>query len=95
MQGLQAEHVEMEEADLSADAPEQLTQLEPNSSPFGLPEHPSRSEARSRFFISMSSIIARLLTLLEMKVGRAVELIAQGRRQLQAWLDARRADRGQ
>ncbi len=87
-EGIQAEQVEMEEADLSADAAEQLKRLDVNQLAIwiaGAPE-PQRS-ALALYYIDEFDH-RELLTLLEMKVTELSGLLAQARRQFQAWLDA-------
>ncbi|MDP9254390.1 MAG: hypothetical protein M3O66_05565 [Verrucomicrobiota bacterium] len=85
--GIQGEPVTMEEAEVSADAPQQLEQLEAKQLGIwiaGAPE-PQRS-ALALYYLDEFNY-RELLELLELKTTELGELISQGRRQFQAWLD--------
>ena len=87
-QGPQAEAIAMEETEVASEAPEQLAQLEPHQLAIwiaGAPE-PQRS-ALALYYLDEFSY-RELAMLLELKVTELGELISQGRRQFQAWLDA-------
>ncbi len=86
--GLQAEAVEVEEAELTADSPAQIEQLQPEQLAIwisGAPE-PQRS-AMAAYYLDEFTV-SELRTLLELKAGELAELIGSGRRQFQAWLNA-------
>jgi DNA-directed RNA polymerase specialized sigma24 family protein len=87
-QGIQAELFPMEEAEISPVAPAQLEQLEVQQLAVwiaGAPE-PQRS-ALALFYLDEFNY-RELLALLELKVTELGELLSQGRRQFQAWLNA-------
>jgi len=87
-QGAQAEIVAMEEREVAPEAATQLEQLEPEHLAIwisGAPE-PQRS-ALALYYLDEFSY-REIATLLELKVTELGQLIAQGRRQFQAWLHA-------
>jgi DNA-directed RNA polymerase specialized sigma24 family protein len=86
-QGIQAELFPMEEAEISPVAPAQLEQLEVQQLAVwiaGAPE-PQRS-ALALFYLDEFNY-RELSALLELKVTELGELLSQGRRQFQAWLN--------
>jgi DNA-directed RNA polymerase specialized sigma24 family protein len=87
-QGLQAEAVTMDEAEVSADAPEQLEQLDVQQLAIWIAGalEPQRSALALYYLDEFNH--RELVAILEIKVTELGELIARGRRQFQAWLDA-------
>jgi DNA-directed RNA polymerase specialized sigma24 family protein len=87
-QGLQAEHSDLEEHELSAHAPSQIAQLHPEELAIwisGAPE-PQRSALAAYYLDEFTP--REILALLELKPGEISQAIASGRRQFQAWLNA-------
>jgi DNA-directed RNA polymerase specialized sigma24 family protein len=87
-QGLQAEHVEMEEVELSADAAEQLMQLDANQLAIWIAGAPEPQRTALALYYLDEFDHRELLKLLDIKVTELSTLLAQARRQFQAWLDA-------
>ncbi len=86
--GLQAEPGLMEETEISPAGPLQIEQLEPDQLAVWISAAPEpQRSALSLFYLDEFSL-QELLALLEMKEGALSELIASGRQQFQAWLDA-------
>ena len=86
--GVQAEEIEMEESELAPEAPSQLEQLEPQQLAIwisGAPE-PQRSALALYYLDEVSH--REIASLLELSITELGELLSQGRRQFQAWLDA-------
>ena len=87
-QGLQAEPGMMEETEISPAGPMQIEQLEPDQLAVWISAAPEpQRSALSLFYLDEFSL-QELLALLEIKAGELSELIASGRHQFQAWLDA-------
>lgn len=87
-QGIQAEDVEMEETEVAPEAPSQIQQLEPHQLGIwvsGAPE-PQRSALALYYLDEFNH--REIASLLEVSVAELGGLLSQGRRQLQAWLDA-------
>ena len=87
-QGLQAEHSDLEEHELSPHAPSQVAQLHPEQLAIwisGAPE-PQRSALAAYYLDEFTP--REILTLLDLKASEMSQAIASGRRQFQAWLDA-------
>lgn len=87
-EGLQAEHSDLEEHELSPHAPSQIAQLHPEQLAIwiaGAPE-PQRSALAAYYLDEFTP--RELLTLLELKPGEMSRAIASGRLQFQAWLNA-------
>ena len=78
----------LEEAEISAVAPLQIQQLNPDQLAVWVSAalEPQRS-ALALFYLDEFSL-HEMLALLEMKAGEFSELISSGRCQFQAWLDA-------
>ena len=86
-EGIQAEHSDLEEADISPHAASQLQQLHPEQLAIwiaGAPE-PQRSALAAYYLDEFTP--REILTLLELKPGEMADAISSGRRQFQAWLD--------
>ncbi|HEX8678370.1 MAG TPA: sigma-70 family RNA polymerase sigma factor [Chthoniobacterales bacterium] len=87
-QGLQAEHSELEEHELSAHAPSQVAQLHPEQLAIwiaGAPE-PQRSALAAYYLDEFTP--REILALLDLKASEMSHAIASGRLQFQAWLNA-------
>jgi DNA-directed RNA polymerase specialized sigma24 family protein len=87
-EGLQAEHSELEEHDLSPHAPAQVAQLRPEQLAIwiaGAPE-PQRSALAAYYLDEFTPRELRIL--LDLKAGEISKVVADGRRQFQAWLNA-------
>ncbi|MEO5722461.1 MAG: hypothetical protein ABIR71_13465 [Chthoniobacterales bacterium] len=86
--GLQAEAADVEEAELTAESAAQIEQLLPEQLAIwisGAPE-PQRSALAAYYLDEFTE--RELRTLLELKTGELSEMVARGRRQFQAWLNA-------
>lgn len=86
--GLQAEPGTMEEAELTADSPAQIKQLRPEQLAIWIAAAPEPQRSALAAFYLDEFTLSELLALLELKAGEFSKLIASGRRQFQAWLDA-------
>ncbi len=87
-EGLQAEHSDLEEHDLSPHSATQVAQLHPEQLAIwiaGAPE-PQRSALAAYYLDEFTP--REILTLLELNPGEMSRAIASGRRQFQAWLNA-------
>jgi DNA-directed RNA polymerase specialized sigma24 family protein len=86
--GLQAEPGMMEEAEVTADSPTQIEQLSPEQLAIWISAAPEpQRSALAAYYLDEFSL-REMLALLELKTGELSELVASGRRQFQAWLDA-------
>lgn len=86
--GLQAEDIDLEEGDLAESGPSLIEKLEPQQFAIwisGAPE-PQRS-ALALFYLDEVSY-RDLLSITELKPPELAKLLARGRREFQAWLDA-------
>jgi DNA-directed RNA polymerase specialized sigma24 family protein len=87
-EGLQPEHAELEEHELSPNAPAQISQLHPEQLAIWIsaaPE-PQRSALAAYYLDEFST--REILSILDLKCGELSKFIADGRRQFQAWLNA-------
>jgi len=87
-QDLQAEPGMLEEADISATAPKQIEQLEPDQLAVWISAAPEPQRSALALFYLDEFTLGELLLMLEIKTGEFSELISSGRRQFQSWLDA-------
>ncbi len=87
-QGLQAEAGMLEETEISAVAPAQIAQLDPDQLAVWISAAPDPQRSALALFYLDEFSLREMLALLEMKAGEFSELISSGRRQFQAWLDA-------
>jgi RNA polymerase sigma-70 factor (ECF subfamily) len=87
-QGIQAEPGMMEEADVSAFAPAQIKQLDPDQLGVWISAAPEPQRSALALFYLDEFSLAEILSLLEIKAVEFSTLISSGRRQFQAWLDA-------
>ena len=86
--GLQAEPGNVEEAEVTAHSPEQIEELQPEQLAIWISAAPEPQRSALAAFYLDEFTLRELLSLLELKRGELSELIASGRRQFQAWLDA-------
>lgn len=86
--GLQAEPGTVEEAEVTAHSPEQIEELQPEQLAIWISAAPEPQRSALAAFYLDEFTPRELLSLLELKMGELSELIASGRRQFQAWLDA-------
>ncbi|MDQ6862174.1 MAG: hypothetical protein M3032_13600 [Verrucomicrobiota bacterium] len=87
-EGLQPEHGDMEEHEVSRHAASQITQLHPEQLAIwisGAPE-PQRSALAAYYLDEFTP--RELLTLLDLKASEISHALASARRQFQAWLNA-------
>ncbi|MEP6686546.1 MAG: sigma-70 family RNA polymerase sigma factor [Verrucomicrobiota bacterium] len=87
-EGIQAEDVEMEEVELSADAAEQLAQLDGNQLAIWIAGAPEPQRTALALFYLDEFDHRELRALLGIKTIELSALLARARRQFQAWLDA-------
>ena len=87
-QGLQAEPGMLEETEISPIAPMQIEQLNPDQLAVWISAAPEPQRSALALFYLDEFSLREMLALLEMKAGEVSELISNGRRQFQAWLDA-------
>jgi DNA-directed RNA polymerase specialized sigma24 family protein len=86
--GLQAEEVEIEEDDLSPTAPAQIKRLDTNQLAIWISAAPEPQRTALALFYIGEFDYEEILGLAEIKLGDLSRLVAQGRRQFQAWLNA-------
>lgn len=86
--GLQAEPGTLEEAEVRAESPAQIQQLHPEQLAIWISAAPEPQRSALAAFYLDEFTLREMLSLLELKVGDLAELVASGRRQFQAWLDA-------
>ena len=85
---LQAEPLELEERDMSADAPSQIEQLEPLQLAIWISSAPEPQRTALALFYLDEFDYREILDLVELKLSELSRLLALGRRQFQGWLDA-------
>lgn len=86
--GLQAEPLEMEEHSLAGDASLQIEKLEPSQLAIWISGAPEPQRTALALFYLDQFDHQDLLALTELKTADLARLIANGRQQLQAWLDS-------
>lgn len=86
--GIQPEEMEMPETPVSAEGPEQLRQLEPQQLAIWISGAPDPQRSALALFYLDEFNHREMCSLLELSITELGNLIAQGRAQLQAWLDA-------
>lgn len=86
--GLQAEPVELEEHLVDSTAPEQITQLDPTQLAIWISAAPEPQRTALALFYLGEFDHEELLGLAELKTAELAALIADGRHQFQAWLNA-------
>jgi DNA-directed RNA polymerase specialized sigma24 family protein len=87
-EGIQAEPGMLEETEISASAPMQIRQLDPDQLAVWISAAPDPQRSALALFYLDEFSLPEMLELLEMKAGELSELISSGRHQFQAWLDA-------
>ncbi len=90
---LQPEPLEMEEHDIAPDAASQIEQLEPTQLAIWISAAPDPQRSALALFYLDEFDYREILDVAELKLSELSRLLAQGRRQLQAWLDAKRSER--
>lgn len=86
-QGLQAEDVDLEEEELSKNAPAQIAKLEPDQLATWISGAPDPQRTALALFYLDEFDYTELLSVTELKPPELSKLLCAGRRQLQAWLD--------
>lgn len=86
---LQPESVEMEEHDIAQEAPSQIKQLEPAQLAIWISAAPDPQRTALALFYLDEFNYLEILDIAELKLGALSRCLALGRRQLQAWLDAK------
>jgi DNA-directed RNA polymerase specialized sigma24 family protein len=87
-QGLQAEDVDLEESDLSSNAPDQLKRLDTNQLAIWISAAPEPQRTALALFYLGEFDYEDILSVTGIKVGDLSRLLGQARRQFQAWLNA-------
>ena len=86
-QGLQAEVVEMEEADLSSEAIEQINKLDVNQLAIWISGAPEPQRTALALFYLAQFDHEDIMNLTETRVGDLSRLLGKARRQFQAWMN--------
>ena len=86
--GLQAEPVEMEEHEIALTATSQIAQLDPTQLAIWISAAPDPQRTALALFYLDEFDHRELLALTELKTAELANLIADGRQQFQAWLNA-------
>jgi DNA-directed RNA polymerase specialized sigma24 family protein len=86
--GLQAEDVEMEEHSIAATATSQIAQLDPTQLAIWISAAPDPQRTALALFYLDEFDHEEMLALTELKTAELAKLIANGRQQFQAWLNA-------
>ncbi|CAN5568084.1 hypothetical protein BH20VER1_BH20VER1_17650 [soil metagenome] len=90
-QGIQPEPGTVEEEEMSPNAPAQITQLLPEQLAVWIAAAPDPQRSALAAYYLDEFTPREMLTLLDLKAGEVSELVASGRRQFQAWLNAHAA----
>ncbi len=90
---LQPEPLEMEEHAIAPDATLQIEQLEPTQLAIWISAAPDPQRSALALFYLDEFDYREILDLAELKLSELSRFLARGRRQLQAWLDAKRSER--
>ena len=85
---LQAEPLEIDEHDIVPEAPSQIEQLEPAQLAIWISSAPDPQRTALALFYLDKFDYLEILDLAELKLNELSRLLAVGRRQFQAWLDA-------
>jgi DNA-directed RNA polymerase specialized sigma24 family protein len=85
---LQAEPLEMEEQEITEDAASQIEQLEPAHLSIWISAAPEPQRTALALFYLDEFDYREIVDLAELKLSELSRLLAAGRRQLQAWLNA-------
>jgi DNA-directed RNA polymerase specialized sigma24 family protein len=86
--GLQAEEIEMEEHEIDFNAPAQISKLEPAQLAIWISAAPDPQRTALALFYLGEFNHEELLVLTELKTAELAKLIANGRQEFQAWLNA-------
>ncbi|HZS16882.1 MAG TPA: sigma-70 family RNA polymerase sigma factor [Candidatus Udaeobacter sp.] len=86
---LQPEPLKMDEHDIGAYATSQIKQLEPTQLAVWISAAPEPQRTALALFYLNEFDYLEILDIAELKLGTLSRCLAQGRRQLQAWLDAK------
>ena len=86
---LQPESLELEEHDIAPQAPSQINQLEPAQLAVWISAAPDPQRTALALFYLDEFDYLEILDIAELKLSALSRCLAQGRRQLQAWLDAK------
>ena len=86
---LQPESLEMEEHDIAVEAASQIQGLDPMQLAIWISAAPDPQRSALALFYLDEFDYREILDLAELKLGELSRLLANGRRQLQAWLDAK------
>jgi DNA-directed RNA polymerase specialized sigma24 family protein len=85
---LQAEPLPLEERDITSAAPSQIAQLDPSQLAIWISSAPDPQRTALALFYLDEFDYSEILELAELKLGELSRLLALGRQQFQAWLDA-------
>src|SRR2546427_13224284 len=85
---LQAEPFEIDERDVVSESPSQIGQLEPAQLAIWISSAPDPQRTALALFYLDEFDYREILDLAELKLSELSRLLAMGRRQFQAWLDA-------
>ncbi|MDB6146406.1 MAG: hypothetical protein JWO45_70 [Spartobacteria bacterium] len=86
--GLQAEHVEMEEHEIAANAPAQIGRLDPTQLAIWISAAPDPQRSALALYYLDEFDHQELLDLTELKTPELAKVIANARQEFQAWLNA-------
>ena len=87
-QGLQAEEVDFEQGDLADWVPSQIEKLDPEQFAIWISAAPDPQRSALALFYLNEFSYSDLLSVTELKPPELSKLLANGRREFQAWLDA-------
>jgi DNA-directed RNA polymerase specialized sigma24 family protein len=91
---LQPEPLDMDEHDIAPQAASQIKQLEPTQLAIWISAAPDPQRTALALFYLDEFDYSQILDIAELKLGTLSRCLAQGRRQLQAWLDAKHPEAG-
>ena len=91
---LQPEALKLDEHDMAPHAASQIEQLEPTQLAVWISGAPDPQRTALALFYLDEFDYQEILDLAELKLNELSRLLAQGRRQLQAWLDAKHPQQG-
>src|SRR5439155_4219008 len=86
---LQAEPLEIDERDIASEAPAQIEQLDPAQLAIWISNAPDPQRTALALFYLDEFDYCEILDIAELKLNVLSRYLSQGRRQLQAWLDAK------
>src|SRR5205085_12428067 len=90
---LQPEPVELAEREVDPTAESQIQRLDPMQLAIWISAAPDPQRSALALFYLDEFDYEEILDIAELKLSELSRLLAQGRRQLQAWLDAKRSER--